>query len=143
MGYQVLQVKDELGDTYDLGVTTPDTDVAIRNYDPAVHSVILKRFGVTQGSAQLINTSGDNTVVTPTSGKSIRLKWFSMATSESNGAEVVVTVKLGSTVLYMWPMGAPAAFAHGSVREGGVNDPLVVNLSIARGVYVNYEFEEF
>src|SRR5690242_17235937 len=116
MGFQVLQVKDDIGNIYDLGVTTPDSfGVAIRSFDPETHSVVSKRFGATQGSALKVSTSGDNGVIVPTSGKAIRLKWFSMATSESNSAEVIVTVKLGTNVLYKWPMGAPAAFAHGSV----------------------------
>lgn len=143
MADQILRVRDESAVEYDLGVTAPNGDVAIRNYDPNVHDTLEKKFGAPQGSAVAITTSGDHDVVTPTSTKSLRLKWVGISAPETNSAEVIVTVKLGTSVLYMWALGPSCGFAHGSVREGGVDEPLTVNLSSGQTVYFNYEFEEF
>lgn len=143
MGYQILQIKDDLGNTVDLGVLTPESTVAIRAFDESVHGTLSNKFGASLGSGTVFSTSGNHDVVTPTPGKSIRLRWIALATSADNGGEVVVTVKIGTSVLYQWPLGAPGAFAHGSVREGGADEKLIVNLSASYPVFVNYEYEEF
>lgn len=104
---------------------------------------IRKRFGVSSGSAQTVSSSGDTTVYTPASGRHIRLKWIGLSSPSSNSASVLVTVKIGSITLYIWDMGAPGAFAHGTVREGAVNEVLKVNLSDAQTVRVNFDLEEF
>lgn len=87
--------------------------------------------------------SGDNTVVTPASGKRIRLHWIGMSTPESNVDEMLVIVKLGSATKYRWNMTAPGAFSHWETVEGGVDESFVVNLSSALPVDINYTYEEF
>lgn len=143
MADQILRVRDESAVEFDLGVTTPEGNVAIRNHDESVHATLNKRFGAPQGTAQAISASGNTDLVTPTSGKAIRLKWVAFSAPEGNGAEVIVTIKIGTDILYMWPLGASCAFSHGAVREGAVDEPLTINLSTAQTVYVNYEYEEF
>lgn len=104
---------------------------------------ITARFGVSTGSPQMINTSGLTVLYTPSAGKKIRLKWIALATPDSNSASVIATVTLGSTNIYMWPLGAPGAFMHSSVREGGKDELLTITLSDSQDVYVNLDIEEF
>lgn len=105
---------------------------------------LLKRFGkVSLGTPQTVSASGDTTVYTPTAGKAIRLKWLGLSSPSTNTANTTATVKLGGVALYKWEMGAPGGFAHSFVREGAVNAVLVVNLSAAQTVQVNFDLEEF
>ena len=117
---------------------------AVRANDVVTGPMLTKRFGaVSLGAPQTVTQQGNTTVYTPTAGKSIRLKWLGMSSPSTNTATTVATVSLGSNTIYIWDMGAPGAFAHGSVREGAVNGTLVVNLSVAQTVHVNMDLEEF
>lgn len=103
-----------------------------------------KRFGVVASAPVTASASGDTTLYTPATGYRIRLKWLGMASPAANTAEVLAIIKWGGgTEIYRWPMGNPGAFAHGSVREGAVNETLKINLSDAQNVYVNLDIEEF
>lgn len=105
---------------------------------------IRKRFGVSSGNAQTVSSSGDTTVYTCPANKHIRLKWTGWSSPASNTAETLVAMRFGAnTAFYKWSMGAPGAFAHGVVREGAVNEDLIVNLSAAQPVYVNLDVEVF
>lgn len=104
---------------------------------------ITARFGVSTGSPQKVNTAGLTVLYTPSAGKKIRLRWVALATPDSNTSTVIATITLDGTDIYMWPLGAPGAFMHSSVREGGKDGQLTITLSGAQDVYVNLDVEEF
>lgn len=141
-------------------LTVDAVDLDIRNLSSAQDTVsvpgvaldtnltpIKNRFSPSTGSfaSNPVSVSGNTTVYTPAAGQRIRLKWIFLGTLDSNSANVVVGIKFGSsgTAFYTVPMGKPGAFAHGTVREGAANDPLVLNLSAAQPVYVSFDLEEF
>lgn len=111
----------------------------------ALESTLSHRFGVvTLGTPQLVNVIGPTTLYTPTSGRRIRLKWLALATPDTNTATVIATVNLSNKDIYIWPLGAPGAFMHSSVREGEIDGILKITLSAsAQDVYVNLDIEEF
>lgn len=90
--------------------------------------------------AQIVSTSGDNTIVTPALGNRLRVYWVGLSVPSSS--EVVATVKFGAlgTPNYIWDLGA---FMHWETLEGGVNTALIVNLSAAVPTRVNITYEEF
>lgn len=110
-----------------------------------VQRTLQSRFGVVRGTPQTLTTSGDHTVYTPASGKRIRLKWLWLSTPSTNSASVLAVAKWGgaSGDIYFVDLGAPGAFGHSSVREGEVDETLVVNLDGAQTVRVNLDVEEF
>lgn len=103
---------------------------------------LLQRFGVAQqGGGQLLTLAGPTTLYTPASGNLIRLKWLYLG-SQTAATATEVTVKLGSTTVYVVPIVAGGIFAHASVREGAADGTLDVTLNPAANVYVDYELEE-
>jgi hypothetical protein len=105
---------------------------------------IRKRFGVKTGDALKIAASGDTTVYTCPAGRHIRLTWTAWKSPYSNTSEIEVTMRFGANAaFYKWSMGVPDVFAHGSVREGGVDESLIINLSGAQTLYVNVDLEVF
>lgn len=104
---------------------------------------LLARFGVSSGAPATVSAIGSSIVYTPTAGKRVRLKWIGLSSPSTNTATVLVTILLGGTPIYLWDMGAPGAFAHGTVREGPVNGVLSVSLSDSQVVRVNFDVEEF
>lgn len=95
-------------------------------------------------SASVVSSSGDNTIHTPASGKTIVLFWVGLSSSQNNAAEVLVTVKLGSKVCYEWYLGNPGAFSHWEpIVADNANDALTVNLSLGgNNVAVDYTYLE-
>lgn len=90
-----------------------------------------------------VTSSGSTNVYTPAAGKRVRVKWLGAATPENNPSDVVIEFRLGATFIYRWLLGRPGVFAHGAVREGAVDAPLVAVLDTAGTVYVNLDVEEF
>lgn len=132
-------VRALLAGNLNVSVTNP-TDVS----PLARETTLARKFGsgkITRGQA--ITLSGDTAAVTPAPGNRVRLFWVGMSTSESNVSEVLVQIKFGTTVHYRWRMGSPGAFSHWEVIEGGVNQPLVVNLDQPMPVEFNVTYEEF
>lgn len=109
--------------------------------DTAIHKF---KPGVRTTRVFTIATLGDNTIVTPTVGTRLRVFWVGYSSSENNTAEVLALLKFGTNPnIYGWYLGAPGAFSHWEPVEGGLNEPLIVNLSGAQSVQVNVTFEEF
>lgn len=98
---------------------------------------------LTGGPTLVAVTTPDQVIYTPAAGKRARLKWMYAATPDDGLANVIVTVKIGATALYTFPLGAPGIFAHGSIREGAIDAPITVTLSAARPVYFNVDCEDF
>lgn len=106
-------------------------------------------FGVSQRFAggkttesKVIETNGENVLVTPAAGKAITLYWIALVTPEANTEEVKAEVKLGALVPYTWYLGKPGAFMHWEPVVGAVNATLVVKLSAGQKVACSYTFTE-
>lgn len=89
-----------------------------------------------------VATLGDNTIITPALGKKVRLHWLGLSTSQNNAGEVEALVKFGTTVIYRWQLGNPGAFSHWETVDGATDQALVINLSQAYAVNVNYTYQE-
>ena len=107
------------------------------------NALTIERTLTSLGAPVVVNSIGTTTIYTPSAGKSIKLKWFAMASSDTNTATVIATVTLGDNDIYIWPMCSPGAFMHSSIREGAPDGILTVTLSAAQTVYVNIDVEEF
>ena len=113
--------------------------IAAQDDDPML--TLVRRFGRAD-TAGAATVTGNSTLHTPTSGKSVRLKWIYLA-SPKQVNETVATVKLGVTTAYVVPLPSPSVFMRTSIRHGAVDAALTVDLSVASTVYANYELEEF
>jgi hypothetical protein len=91
--------------------------------------------------ATTVSTIGDTMLVEASAAQKVRLYWIGLATPETNGAAIVAQIKIGSTIIYDWPLGAPGAFAHFEIVDGALDEDLVINLSGAQPVKVNYTYE--
>lgn len=98
--------------------------------------------------ASTISSSGNNTVLTPSSGKAIRLHYVCLSASTDNTSPVTASVKFngGSTLykvsLYGGSMFARNIGAGNRYLQGSTNQTLVVDLSTAQSIHVNVEYEE-
>lgn len=94
-----------------------------------------------------VNASGDTTIYTPQSGKSIRLTWIHLSAPGTNTAEALARLRFSSQALaqsfYNPSLSNPGVFSHRCDRVGAVNDSLVLNLSVgSQPVYVSFDIEE-
>ncbi len=89
--------------------------------------------------ATTINASGDSILVTPTTGKSVRLVWVSVIPSSDNSSANRVRIKFG-------PGGTPMyecyAVSHWEVFTGGLNVPLYINAQTSEPVSVTVHYRE-
>lgn len=85
----------------------------------------------------VLTTSGDTTVITPASGKRIRLFWVAFVPNSDNSAANLVTIKIGATTYY-----TGYAMAHWEVFTGAVNDTVKVNLANTQAVAVTIHYME-
>lgn len=91
------------------------------------------------------SASGNQTVLTPTTGKRLLVHWIGMSASTSNSAGVRAIIKFTSAstdAKYDWDLGVPGQFSHWETLRGGIDERLVLNLSGAQTVRVNCTFEE-
>lgn len=142
MANQILQVKDGGGTAHDLGIDDGSGSYALSAHDKATYDTLAAKFGLSPGTAEVVNTSGDNVILTPATGNHFILKWIYLATPSANSAEVIAKVYLGTDLQYSAPLGNPGLFARSARRLGAVDAPLIVNLSGAQNVHVNYELDE-
>lgn len=95
-----------------------------------------------------VSASGDTPVVTPATGKKVRLTYLAFSADGANTADVVAYLKFGSGAgIYKVSLTPKAIYARniGAGRryvEGAVDEALSVNLSIGQGVHVTVEYEE-
>lgn len=88
--------------------------------------------------AALINTSGNNVVITPASGMKVRVFWVSFIPNSDNSAANLVTVKFTAGVT----MYVGYAMAHWEVFTGATNDTVTVNLQTTDPVAVTIHYSE-
>jgi hypothetical protein len=100
-------------------------------------------------TALTVSASGDNTIVTPASGKAVRLYYVSLSAHDGNGAGVTCILKFGTggSAKYKVSLTPKAIWARniGAGRrylQGAVDAPLVVNLSAAQSIHASIEYEE-
>jgi hypothetical protein len=95
------------------------------------------------GTPSLITNSGDNIIYTPTLGNRLRLKWIGLRTPKNNTPDVEIIIKIGSANIYQWYLTKLDIFSHATIREGNINESLILNLSNDSNVYINFDLEEF
>ena len=87
--------------------------------------------------ATTITASGDNTVYTPATGKSVRLHWVYAINDPLAATSTKITIKMGAVTYYVaWAISKRQQFT------GAVNAPLVVNLSATGNVAFTAFIEE-
>jgi hypothetical protein len=106
--------------------------------------------GAITPKAVTANSSGTTIIVTPSSGKSIRLWWYNISASPDNSASVTAGLRFtsGGTDFFndrfsqYGGKNAHSFKAGRSYYQGGVNQSLYVNLDSAQTVFVNVDYEE-
>lgn len=102
--------------------------------DTAAEATLGNRFaGGLTSTAAVLSAAGNNTLITPPAGKSVRLQWVSMIPDTDNATANLVTVQFltSGQVLYI-----AYAMAHWELFTGNVNEPLTVTLANAQPVAV-------
>lgn len=84
-----------------------------------------------------LTAAGDNTVITPPAGQSVRVVWVSAIPSSDNAAANLVKFKFGAGGT---PFYQAYALAHWEVFQGAVNVPLIVNCATAEAVSVTVHY---
>lgn len=87
--------------------------------------------------ATTLTAAGDNTILTPPAGKSIRLVWISLIPSSDNLAANLCQVKFGAGGS---PVYIAYALAHWEPLQGAVDAPLIVNTATAEKVSVTAHY---
>ncbi len=109
----------------------------------ALDSTLQARWKASTGGPTLVSVTASTPIYVPAAGKRPRLKWLYAATPDDSGLNTIVTVKIGTSTIYQFPIGAPGVFAHGSIREGAINEQITVTMTNARPVYFNLDCEDF
>ncbi|HEX4843182.1 MAG TPA: hypothetical protein VFV57_05885 [Limnobacter sp.] len=137
------------------GATPPSiAGTGVRGWLRAIYEKLTG--GVTVGNAgvstKAINTStaGNTVVVTPSSGKAVRLWWYNITADADNTAKVVSGLRFGAAGAFIYRsslskygQGTAHSFKSGnSYVQGAVDEALFVNLDVAQLVYVNIDYEE-
>jgi hypothetical protein len=127
----------------------PDNhQVQVSNF-PEVQAVDITE-NVTIARHVTVAAAEETIVVTPASGKAIRLWWYSVTASANNTSMVVVGLRFGAggtdffrTSLSMHGQGMAHSFRAGhSYYQGAVNQALIVNLDSAQTIFVNIDYQE-
>lgn len=86
---------------------------------------------------QLVTTAGDTVLYTPQLGKRIRLQWVYAINDPVSETSTLITIKLGTAQEYVaW------ALSKKQRVTGGIDQPLIINLSVAGNVAVTVLLEE-
>lgn len=87
--------------------------------------------------ATTVTAIGDTTIYTPATGKAVRLHWIYAMNDPMAATSTVITVKIGSQVLYV-----TYGVSKRQQFTGAVNAALIINLSAAGNVAVTAFVEE-
>jgi len=83
------------------------------------------------------STSGDNTVVTPSSGKKIQVMFITIHNSSDASVTVYLKFAAGGTARFKKALASGAGFAAnllGANWQGAANEALIINLSAAKNI---------
>lgn len=137
MADQILQAQKD-GQSSDLGALNSVGNINLAVFDEDANNHLANKYGGGKSAyAGVIQTSGDNVVITPSLGNSIRVFWVSFIPDPDNVSNPVVTVKIGESPIYVG-----YAMAHWEIFEGGVDESVVVNLETAQPVAVTIHYQE-
>lgn len=117
-------------------------DAIAGDYHSAERGLTNRFSGGKETYSFIIKEAGDNELWTPAAGRELTLYWISLNTPEANTEEVLAVVKLAPWEPYGWYLGAPGGFMHWEVIAGEVGAKLMVNLSVAQTVIVNFTITE-
>jgi hypothetical protein len=137
----VFRALNKAGDTFVEPATAdkqlPDNhNVAVSNF-PATQKVADSTDSEYLRVATSVTAIGDTTIVTPSSGKRIRLQWVYAINDPVASTSTKITVKLGTAVQYVaW------AISKRQQLTGAVDAPLIVNLSNSGDVAVTVFYQE-
>jgi hypothetical protein len=81
-----------------------------------------------------VTSIGDNTIVTPPAGQSVKVFWVYTLTNPDSPT-TLITVKLGAVPIY-----TSYGIAHWEPFVGAPNGPLIINLSAASNVAVTVHY---
>jgi hypothetical protein len=81
-----------------------------------------------------VTSLGDNTIITPPVGKSVKVFWVYTLTNPDSPT-TLITIKLGAVPIY-----TSYGIAHWEPFLGAVDAPLVINLSVASNVAVTVHY---
>lgn len=84
-----------------------------------------------------VTAAGSTTIYTPASGKRVRVRWIYAINDPTAGTAVLIRVLFGTTEKYR-----VYALSKRQVMTGGVNEPLIINLSAVATVAVTVLLEE-
>jgi hypothetical protein len=105
----------------------------------AVRTDIDYRFsGGKTSYAAVLNTSGNNVVITPAAGKRIRIFWVSFIPNTDNLNANLVTVKYTAGIT----MYVGYAMAHWELFTGAADDSVTVNLNTTEPVAITIHYQE-
>lgn len=77
------------------------------------------------------------TVITPSAGKSIEVYWVYALTDPDSDTSPLITVSLGTRKVY-----SGYAISHTATLLGGINQPVVIELSESATVAVTIHYKE-
>lgn len=92
------------------------------------------------------NSTGDTSIVTASVGQNLRLHYLCLSANGANSADVTVSVKIGSSVLYKVSLKPGAIWARNisagrRYLSGSAGDDLLVTLSADQTVHTSAEYE--
>lgn len=107
--------------------------------DLATEDTLAARFGGSKNAyAGVISSSGDHAVITPASGKRIKVVWVAFVPNSDNDAANLVQIKFqNGSVFY-----TGYAMAHWEIFVGPTNSPVIVNTATVEPVAITIHYEE-
>lgn len=84
-----------------------------------------------------VTAAGDTVILTPSLGKRLEIYWVYALPSPSSESFALINIRLGSNDIYR-----TYAIAHWEKFVGGIDEPLVVNLSAVDNVAVTVHYKE-
>lgn len=95
--------------------------------------------GGKSASAATMTAAGNTTLVTPATGKFLRLVWILAVPNPDNLNANLIRIKFGTSGSSLYE---GYAMAHWEVFDGAVNAPLVVNTQTAEAISVTVHYRE-
>ncbi len=137
--HQALVMCDSAGNIMESAATTPtgtERALAVRQVGAVTGTPDLRFAGGKTAYAAVLSTAGGTVAITPAAGLRVRVVWVAFIPNSDNTAANLVTVSLGSTVLYIG-----YAMAHWEAFTGAVNGTVTVDLSNTQPVAVTIHYE--
>lgn len=115
-------------------------DLALDSNLVALLSEFRNRFDAVQTSAVTATIAGQTVVIDATASQALRVVWVYVQADADVTGSVVVTLRLGSRVLYKFDLIGSQPFAHSAVHEGALGEDLTIELDQSVIVYCNADY---